>query len=174
MKIGLIAMSGVRVRTAELAALGITLPDFVRRGRVIAQLPSLGLLTVVGLTSPGHEVTYLEIDDLQSLGTLPEFDLVGISSFTARIDAAYELAGRWDRCTLSDVTFVPKRMPVEELEPGLRWLFEGTYSRPATEARLQSFVAQRRDARWAARRAVAQRAGPSAGPAAAASGGTSP
>ena len=27
MKIGLIAMSGVRVRTAELAELGVTLPD---------------------------------------------------------------------------------------------------------------------------------------------------
>ena len=95
MRIGLIAMSGVRVRTAELAALGVTLPGFVRRGRVIAQLPSLGLLTVAGLTPPGHEVTYLEVDDLRSLGALPEFDLVGISSFTARIDAAYDLAGRF-------------------------------------------------------------------------------
>ena len=54
MRIGLIAMSGVRVRTAELAALGVTLPGFVRRGRVIAALPSLGLLTVAGLTPPGH------------------------------------------------------------------------------------------------------------------------
>ena len=68
MRIGLIAMSGVRVRTAELAALGVTLPGFVRRGRVIASLPSLGLLTVAGLTPPGHEVTYLEVDDLESLG----------------------------------------------------------------------------------------------------------
>ena len=95
MRIGLIAMSGVRVRTAELAALGVTLPGFVRRGRVIAQLPSLGLLTVAGLTPPGHEITYLEVDDLRSLGPLPEFDLVGISSFTARIEAAYALAGRF-------------------------------------------------------------------------------
>jgi radical SAM superfamily enzyme YgiQ (UPF0313 family) len=95
MKIGLIAMSGVRVRTAELAALGVTLPGFVRRGRVIAQLPSLGLLTVAGLTPPGHEIAYLEVDDLDSLAPLPEFDLVGISSFTARIDAAYALAGRF-------------------------------------------------------------------------------
>jgi hypothetical protein len=59
MRIGLIALSGVRVRTPELAALGVTLPGFVRRGRVIASLPSLGLLTVAGLTPPGHEVTYL-------------------------------------------------------------------------------------------------------------------
>jgi radical SAM superfamily enzyme YgiQ (UPF0313 family) len=95
MRIGLIAMSGVRVRTAELAALGVTLPGFVRRGRVIASLPSLGLLTVAGLTPPGHEVRYFEVDDLESLEPLPELDLVGISSFTARIDAAYALAGRF-------------------------------------------------------------------------------
>src|SRR5437773_9930898 len=37
-------MSGVRVKSAELAALGVTLPGFVRRGKVIASLPSLGLL----------------------------------------------------------------------------------------------------------------------------------
>jgi radical SAM superfamily enzyme YgiQ (UPF0313 family) len=95
MKIALIAMSGVRVRTAELAALGVTLPGFVRRGRVIAALPSLGLLTVAGLTPPEHAITYLEIDDLRSLDALPEVDLVGISSFTARIDAAYEVADRF-------------------------------------------------------------------------------
>ena len=48
MKIGLIAMSGVRVKTQELAELGVTLPQFVDRGKVIASLPSLGLLTVAG------------------------------------------------------------------------------------------------------------------------------
>ena len=46
MKIGLIAMSGIRVRTPELAELGVTLPQFVNRGKVIASLPSLGLLTL--------------------------------------------------------------------------------------------------------------------------------
>ncbi len=62
MKIGLIAMSGVRVRNKELAALGVTLPGFVNRGKVIASLPSLGLLTVAGLTPDDIEVEYLEID----------------------------------------------------------------------------------------------------------------
>ncbi len=95
MKIGLVAISGVRVRTAELAALGVTLPGFVRRGRVIASLPSLGLLTVAGLTPPGHEINYLEVDDLAALASLPDVDLVGISSFTARMDAAYALADRF-------------------------------------------------------------------------------
>ena len=36
MRIGLIAMSGVRVGTKELAELGVTLPQFVNRGAVIA------------------------------------------------------------------------------------------------------------------------------------------
>lgn len=95
MRIGLIAMSGVRVRTAELAALGVTLPGFVRRGKVIASLPSLGLLTVAGLTPPEHEVDYIEIDELPELTKLPEFDLVAISSLTASIDDAYRVAAQY-------------------------------------------------------------------------------
>lgn len=95
MNIGLIAMSGVRVFNPELAALGVTLPGFVRRGRVIASLPSLGLLTVAGLTPPGHEVTYLEVDALDTVTDWPEFDLVGISSLTARIEDAYVVAARY-------------------------------------------------------------------------------
>ncbi len=96
MKIALIAMSGVRVRTEELAKLGVTLPGFVNRGKVVASLPSLGLLTVAGLTPGEHEVKYIEFDDLPPEGTpLERFDLVGISSFTARINAAYRLADRY-------------------------------------------------------------------------------
>lgn len=95
MRIGLIAMSGVRVRTQELAALGVTLPGFVRRGKVIASLPSLGLLTVAGLTPERHDVTYVEVEDVRGLAELPAFDLVGISSFAAQIDEAYLLADRY-------------------------------------------------------------------------------
>lgn len=95
MRIGLIAMSGVRVRSQELAAMGVTLPQFVSRGRVIASLPSLGLLTVAALTPQDIDVAYREIDALPPDGALEDFDLVGISSFTARIDAAYELADRY-------------------------------------------------------------------------------
>lgn len=92
MKIGFIAMSGVRVRTAELAALGVTLPGFVRRGKVIASLPSLGLLTLAGLTPPQHDVRYIELDELPDLQSLPDFDLVGISSLTASVRDAYKVA----------------------------------------------------------------------------------
>jgi len=103
MKIGLIALSGVRVQDPELAALGLTLPGFVRRGRVIASLPSLGLLTVAALTPAGHEVHYLEVADTRAPEVfhgagaarqfaLPSFDLVGISSLTAQITEAYAIA----------------------------------------------------------------------------------
>lgn len=92
MKIGLIAMSGVRVRTTELAALGVTLPGFVRRGKVIASLPSLGLLTIAGMTPRQHDVHYIEIDALPDMATLPEFELVAISSLTASIYDAYKVS----------------------------------------------------------------------------------
>jgi radical SAM superfamily enzyme YgiQ (UPF0313 family) len=95
MKIGLIAMSGVRVRTPKLAALGVTLPQFVNRGHVIASLPSLGLLTVAALTPPDVEIAYREKADVQPDEPLEPFDLVGISSFTAQIDEAYALADRY-------------------------------------------------------------------------------
>jgi len=94
-RIGLIAMSGVRVRTEELARLGVTLPQFVGRGQVIASLPSLGLLTVAALTPPDCDVAYREIAEVKDDTVLEPFDLVGISSFTAQIDEAYALADRY-------------------------------------------------------------------------------
>mgnify|MGYP002682333701 CR=1 FL=1 len=96
MKIGLIAMSGIRVCDAELLRLGLTLPGFVERSRTIASLPSLGLLTLAGMTSPRHRVTYLEVPDEAQLKELPGgFDLVAISSYSAQIGEAYDLARRY-------------------------------------------------------------------------------
>ncbi|SVD65012.1 uncharacterized protein METZ01_LOCUS417866, partial [marine metagenome] len=88
-------MSGIRVRTPELAELGVTLPQFVNRGKVVASLPSLGLLTVAALTPDDVEVVYREIQDVKPEDDLEMFDLVGISSFTAQIDEAYALADRY-------------------------------------------------------------------------------
>ena len=96
MKLGLIAMSGVRVQDRELMRLGLTLPSFVERSQVIASLPSLGLLTLAGLTPKEIEVEYLEVPDLDALTRLPgEFDAVAISSYTAQINDAYRLADRY-------------------------------------------------------------------------------
>ena len=55
----------------------------------------------------------------------------------------------WDRCTLFDVNYVPRRMTVDELEAGLRWLFTETYSAEATSARLRGFARQRKEGRAA-------------------------
>ncbi len=96
MKIGLIAMSGIRVCDAQLLEIGLTLPGFVERSRTIASLPSLGLLTLAGMTPPQHQVSYLEVADLGDGDPLPgDFDLVAISSFTAQINEGYELARRF-------------------------------------------------------------------------------
>jgi radical SAM superfamily enzyme YgiQ (UPF0313 family) len=96
MKIGLIAMSGIRACDAELLELGLTLPGFVERSKTIASLPSLGLLTLAGATPPEHECEYLEVADIRQLGELPDrFDLVAISSFSAQMNEGYELADRY-------------------------------------------------------------------------------
>jgi radical SAM superfamily enzyme YgiQ (UPF0313 family) len=96
MKLGFIAMSGVRVQNQALTDLGLTLPGFVERSKVIASLPSLGLLTLAGLTPPGFDIEYLEVPELDAIGGVPaEFDAVAISSFTAQIREAYQLADRY-------------------------------------------------------------------------------
>lgn len=97
MRIGLIAMSGIRVRDKELLKLGLTLPGFVERSKTIASLPSLGLLTLAGMTPPRHEIEYVEVPDVKELACdVPgDFDLVAISSYSAQVDEAYELAQRY-------------------------------------------------------------------------------
>jgi radical SAM superfamily enzyme YgiQ (UPF0313 family) len=96
MRIGLLAMSGIRVVDEELLRLGLTLPGFVERSKTIASLPSLGLLTLAALTPPEYEVEYLEVPDPRSLDRLPDgFDLVAISSYSAQILEAYDLADRY-------------------------------------------------------------------------------
>jgi radical SAM superfamily enzyme YgiQ (UPF0313 family) len=119
MKLGLIAMSGIRAANPELTKAGLTMPGFVERSRVIASLPSLSLLTLAALTPPEVELEYREVRDLAaecgevpapgsfaaspgrgaaSIGagsatTVPgDYDLVAISSFSAQIGEAYRLA----------------------------------------------------------------------------------
>lgn len=96
MKLGFIAMSGVRASNEALLELGLTLPGFVERSRVIASLPSLAILTLAGLTPADVETAYLEVPDLSMVDGLPgEFDVVAISSYTAQIKDAYALADRY-------------------------------------------------------------------------------
>jgi radical SAM superfamily enzyme YgiQ (UPF0313 family) len=102
-RIGLIAMSGVRAHNAELTALGLTLPGFVDRNKIIASLPSLGLLTLAGLTPESYDLSYHEIADLKKLPEMPlDFDLVAISTFTAQF---------YEACAVADF-YIQQQIPV--------------------------------------------------------------
>lgn len=88
-------MSGVRAHDKKLLELGLTLPGFVERSRIIASLPSLGLLYLAARTPAGHELQYFEAES--SSTEPPEIygcDLVAISTFTAQIFEAYAIADR--------------------------------------------------------------------------------
>ena len=92
-RIGLIAVSGVRVYNERLIRLGVTLPGFVERARVIASMPSLGLLTLAAVTPDEYDVTYLETPEFDPAALEQQgFDMVGISSFTAKADVMYAIA----------------------------------------------------------------------------------
>ncbi|MBX9567722.1 MAG: B12-binding domain-containing radical SAM protein [Candidatus Obscuribacterales bacterium] len=99
MKIGMIAMSGVTTYDKQILELGFSLPGFIERGKSIASLPSLALLTLAGMTDSRHQINYIEVADLSQVSELPgidqDFDLVAISSYSAQILDAYTLADRY-------------------------------------------------------------------------------
>ncbi|MFL6514008.1 MAG: radical SAM protein [Chthoniobacterales bacterium] len=95
MKIGFVAMSGLRLCDPELLSLGLTFPGMARRKNAIEALPSLGLLTLAGMTPPSIEVQYLEIRDVDRDELPRDFDFVAISSLTATAKEAYALSARF-------------------------------------------------------------------------------
>ncbi len=96
MRIGLIAMSGVRAYDKELMEIGLNLPGFVERSEVVASLPSLSLLTLAAVTPKSVEVLYHEVADLTAQHDLPDdYDLVAISSLSAQVFDAYAIADRY-------------------------------------------------------------------------------
>ncbi len=87
-------MSGVRAANPELTRVGLTLPGFVERSKVIASLPSLSLLTLAALTPPDVEIEYREVPDLSAEpAPVGEYDLVAIATYSAQVRDAYRLAG---------------------------------------------------------------------------------
>jgi radical SAM superfamily enzyme YgiQ (UPF0313 family) len=95
MKIGLLAMSGIRAHDAKLLELGLTLPGVVERSQVIASLPSLGLLYLAAVTPSGHEVHYYEAEaDGAEPKEIYGCDLVAINTFSAQVFEAYAVADR--------------------------------------------------------------------------------
>ncbi|MBI9069764.1 MAG: B12-binding domain-containing radical SAM protein [Salinivirgaceae bacterium] len=98
-KVILVAMSGVRVFNEKLFKTGLTLPGFVDRSRVIASLPSLGLLTLAAHTPENWEVIYKELDAYSNDDIVAILDekpnIVAFSALTARINETYQLAARF-------------------------------------------------------------------------------
>jgi radical SAM superfamily enzyme YgiQ (UPF0313 family) len=95
MKIGFLAMSGIRAHDPELLELGLTLPGFVERSRQVAALPSLGLLYLAAVTPPAHELCYFEAEgDRSEPPQVYGCDLVAISTFSAQVGEAYAIADR--------------------------------------------------------------------------------
>ncbi len=96
MKVGLVALSGVRAQNPDLTRLGLTLPGFVERGKVVASLPSLSLLTLAGLTPARFTLDYREVSAPHERAALPDdYELVAISSFSAQIREAYALGDHY-------------------------------------------------------------------------------
>ena len=95
MKIGFLALSGIRAHDPDLLALGLTLPGFVNRSKAIAALPSLGLLYLAACTPDGHELHYFEAEaDGSEPAEVYTCDLVAISTFSAQVFEAYAIARR--------------------------------------------------------------------------------
>lgn len=98
MKIGLLAMSGLRAHDSKLLELGMTLPGVLERARVLSTLPSLGLLYLAACTPPGHELHYFEAEgDGKEPAEVYTCDLVAISTFSAQVFEAYAVADRLRR-----------------------------------------------------------------------------
>jgi len=115
MKVGLIAMSGARILDPQLLSLLPTCAGALSRLGAVASLPSLALLTVASLIRDQVEVEYLQCPNVKDWKELPAgFDLVAISSYSAQISEAYELADRFaaagTKCVLggTHVTMLPE------------------------------------------------------------------
>src|SRR5262249_58460804 len=88
-------MTGLRAHDPKLLQLGLTLPGVIERTRVVASLPSLGLLYLAAVTPPGHELRYFEADgDGKEPAEVYDCDLVAISTFSAQVFKAYAIADR--------------------------------------------------------------------------------
>lgn len=93
--VALIPLTGLRVRDEAMLELGMTLPGLRQRAGAIRELPSLGLLTLAGMTPREWTCSYHEAS--QCNGELVESiaadrpTFVAVSALTASIEDAYAL-----------------------------------------------------------------------------------
>jgi radical SAM superfamily enzyme YgiQ (UPF0313 family) len=99
--VALVAMAGFRVREREMLALGMSLPGLAQRAGAVGALPSLGLLTLAGMTPGEWSVSLHEApspcNGSSQLALVNEIarqrpTLVAISTMTASVLGAYALA----------------------------------------------------------------------------------
>lgn len=125
MKVALIAMSGTPLRDQRVIDIVTESDSLLARLKAVASLPSLALLTVAAVIGDSAEVQYYQCPNVRSWeepvfapglndqplrggaicsgaesrpfesGDSQPFDLVAISSYSAQIDEAYELANRY-------------------------------------------------------------------------------
>ncbi len=75
---------------------GLTMPAVVERGRIVASMPTLALLTLAALTPDEVELEYHEIQDLRKQPQLPDgLDLVAIATQSAQVKDAYRVAAEY-------------------------------------------------------------------------------
>lgn len=92
MKIGLVAMSGIRAHDPKLIEIGMTLPGVIERERVVSSLPSLGLLYLAAVMPGEHDLQYFELNDSEQLPPdVFRCDVVAISTLTAQAFDAYRV-----------------------------------------------------------------------------------
>lgn len=92
MKIGYIAMSGLRMAETGLLELGLSFPAVARRAREIEALPSLGLLTLAGMAPDRFDGEYIEVRDLNEVPD--RFDVIALSTLSATAKETYAMAAR--------------------------------------------------------------------------------
>lgn len=93
--VAFVALAGFRAREPEMLSLGMSLPALGERAAALAALPSLGLLTLAGMTPADWTCSYRDpsrVDDALVAAILAERPaLVAVSALTASIDEAYAL-----------------------------------------------------------------------------------
>lgn len=121
MKVALIAMSGTPLRDQRVVDIVANSSSLLARLKAVASLPSLALLTVAAVIGDDADVSYHQCSSAAGWQESGEqFDLVAISSYSAQIDEAYELANRYKARGIPVVLGGPhvSVVPLETLERG--------------------------------------------------------
>lgn len=105
---------------------------------------------ILGLDTQGPEV-FEHVERFVERAGLTEVQVTVLTPFPGttlyrRLAAEGRLLfpGQWERCTLFDVTYLPKQMSVAQLEEGLEHLMGSLYTREATSRRKRLFARNRR------------------------------